>query len=149
MKVIATNRKARHDFHIEESYEAGIVLKGTEVKSLRRGNCSIKESFVTVEDDELFLVNAHIAPYEEGNRYNVEPQRRRKLPMHKKEIARLQGRVREQGYTLVPLKIYFNAQGVAKVEVAVAKGLGKYDKRDKIKKREQERQIEKAMRTRR
>ncbi len=149
MKIIATNRKARHDFHIEETYEAGIVLKGTEVKSLRRGNCSIKESFVTVQDDEIFLVNAHIAPYEEGNRYNVEPQRQRKLLMHKKEIARLQGRVREKGYTLVPLKIYFNEQGVAKVEVAVAKGLAKYDKRDKIKKREQERQIEKAIRSRR
>jgi len=149
MKIIATNRKARHDFHIEESYEAGIVLKGTEVKSLRRGNCSIKESFVTVQEGEIFLVNAHIAPYEEGNRYNVEPQRQRKLLMHKREIARLQGRVREKGYTLVPLKIYFNEQGVAKVEVAVAKGLAKYDKRDKIKKREQERQIEKAMRTRR
>jgi len=147
MKMIATNRKARHDYHVEEDYEAGIVLKGTEVKSLRGGNCSLKDGFVSIEKGEAFLYNVHIAPYDTGNRYNVNPTRRRKLLFHKREIARLEGRVREKGYTLIPLQIYFNERSRVKVKVGVAKGLAQYDKREKIKKREQERDMQRAMRS--
>jgi len=145
MKIIANNRKARHDYHIEEDYEAGLVLKGTEVKSLRQGNCSLKDGFIQVEKGQAYMHNVHIAPYEAGNRYNVNPTRRRKLLLHKREIARLEGRVREKGYTLVPLQIYFNDRGIVKVKVGVAKGLAKYDKREKIKKREQDREMRRAL----
>jgi len=145
MKVIANNRKARYDFKIEDDYEAGIVLKGTEVKSLRSGNCSLKDGFVQIDKGEAFLYNVHIAPYEQGNRFNVDPTRKRKLLFHKKEIARLEGRVREKGYTLVPLQIYFNDHSKVKVKVGLAKGLAKYDKRDQIKKREQNREMERAL----
>lgn len=145
MKIIANNRKARHDYHIEEDYEAGLVLKGTEVKSLRQGNCSLKDGFIQIEKGQAYLHNVHISPYEAGNRYNVNPTRRRKLLLHKREIARLEGRVREKGYTLIPLQIYFNERSVVKVKVGVAKGLAKYDKREKIKKREQDRQMRRAL----
>lgn len=145
MKIIASNRKARHDYHIEEDHEAGIVLKGTEVKSLRQGNCSLKDGFVQIEKEQAYLHNVHIAPYDAGNRYNVDPTRKRKLLLHKREIARLEGRVREKGYTLVPLQIYFNERSIVKVKVGVAKGLAKYDKREKIKKREQDREMRRAL----
>ncbi len=145
MKVIANNRKARHDYHIDDDFEAGIVLKGTEVKSLRNGNCSLKDGFVQIDKGEAFLYNVHIAPYEQGNQFNVDPTRKRKLLFHKKEIARLEGRVREKGYTLVPLQIYFNDRSKVKVKVGLAKGLAKYDKRAQIKKREQNREMERAM----
>jgi len=144
IKVIATNRKARHDYEIEESYEAGLVLVGTEVKSLRRGSCSLKDGFALVKDGELFLYNVYIAPYKEGSHYNPDPERPRKLLLHKQEIARLSSKVKERGYTLVPLKIYFK-RGHAKVELALAKGRAKYDKREKIKRREQEREMKRAL----
>lgn len=147
MKTVATNRKARHDYHIEEDHEAGIVLRGTEVKSLRHGNCSLKDGFIQIEEDQAYLHNVHIAPYEQGNRHNVNPTRRRKLLLHRREIARLMGRVREKGYTLIPLAIYFNERGRVKVKVGVAKGLARYDKREKLKRRESDREMQRAMRS--
>lgn len=146
MKTIATNRKARHDYHIEEDVEAGIALKGTEVKSLRQGGCSLQDGYVMIEEGEAILHNVHISPYEAGNRYNVNPMRPRKLLLNKREIARLEGRVREQGYTLVPLSLYFNERNYVKVKVGVARGLAKYDKREKLKKKEQQREMQRAMR---
>ena len=143
-KLVATNRKARHDYAIEETIEAGIELKGTEVKSLRRGSCSIQDGFALVRNGEIFLMNVYIAPYQEGNRYNPDPLRRRKLLLHKQQIVRLAGKVQQKGYTLIPLKVYFK-NGYAKVEIAVAKGLAKYDKREKIKKKEQEREMRRAL----
>jgi len=143
-KLVATNRKARHDYAIEETIEAGIELKGTEVKSLRRGSCSIQDGFALIRNGEIFLMNVYIAPYQEGNRYNPDPLRRRKLLLHKQQIARLAGKVQQKGYTLIPLKVYFK-DGYAKVEIGVAKGLAKYDKREKIKKKEQEREMRKAL----
>ncbi|MFQ6033567.1 MAG: SsrA-binding protein SmpB [Candidatus Bipolaricaulia bacterium] len=144
IKIVATNRKARHDYEIEETYEAGLVLKGTEVKSLRRGSCSLKDGFALVKEGEVFLYNVYIAPYEEGSHYNPDPERPRKLLLHKQEIVRLTTKVRERGYTLVPLKIYFK-DGYAKVELALAKGRAKYDKREKIKRKEQEREMRRAL----
>jgi len=144
VKVVATNRKARHDYEIEETYEAGLVLKGTEVKSLRRGSCSLKDGFALVKEGELFLYNVYIAPYEEGGRWNPDPQRPRKLLLHKREIVRLSTKVKERGYTLIPLRIYFKG-GFAKVELALAKGRAKYDKREKIKRKEQERELRRVM----
>lgn len=143
-RPVATNRTAHRDFEIEETYEAGLVLTGTEVKSLRQGRCSLKDGFATVREGEVYLHNVHIAPYTQGNRYNHEPRRTRKLLLHKKEIARLIGKTQEKGFTLIPLKVYFR-RGYAKVELAVAKGLRKYDKREKIKRKEQEREIDRAI----
>jgi len=144
IKTVATNRKARRDYEIEETYEAGLVLVGTEVKSLRRGSCSLKDGFALIKEGELFLYNVYIAPYKEGSHYNPDPERPRKLLLHKQEIARLAIKVKERGYTLVPLKIYFK-NGYAKVELALAKGRAKYDKREKIKKKEQEREMKRAL----
>jgi len=143
-RTVATNRKARHDYQIEEVIEAGMVLTGTEVKSLRRGSCSLKDGFAVVKDGEVFLYNVYIAPYEEGNRYNHEPTRPRKLLLKKREIARLIGKTEQRGYTLIPLRIYFK-NGYAKVELAVAKGLAKHDKRERIKRKEEKREIERAL----
>jgi SsrA-binding protein len=134
-KVIATNRKARFDYTILESFEAGIQLKGTEVKSLRAGQASLSDSFARLEGNEIFLYNMHIAPYEFGNIANVDPIRPRKLLLHKKQIRRLIGEVPTKKVALIPLKIYFK-NGFAKVELAVAKGKKLYDKREAIKKRE-------------
>jgi SsrA-binding protein len=144
LKVVATNRKARHDYEIAETYEAGLVLKGSEVKSLRRGSCSLGDGFAQVKDGEVFLYNVYIAPYEEGGRWNPDPRRPRKLLLHKQEIVRLSTKVNERGYTLVPLRIYFK-EGYAKVELALAKGRAKYDKREKLKKEEQEREMRRAL----
>jgi SsrA-binding protein len=144
IKVVATNKKARRDYEIEEVYEAGIVLVGTEVKSLRRGSVSLKEGFARIKGGEVFLYNVYIAPYQEGSRYNPDPIRPRKLLLHKREIKRLVGKIEEKGYTLIPLKIYFK-NSYAKVELAVAKGLAKYDKREKLKRKEQEREIKRAL----
>ncbi len=144
VKVVATNRKARHDYRIEETYEAGLVLKGTEVKSLRRGSCSLKDGFALIKDGEVFLHNVYIAPYEAGSHYNPDPERPRKLLLHRQEIVRLSTKVKERGYTLVPLRIYFK-NGLAKVELALGKGRAKYDKREKIKKREEEREMRRAL----
>lgn len=143
-KVVATNRKARRDYEIAETYEAGLVLKGTEVKSLRRGSCSLKDGFALIKEGQAFLYNVYIAPYEAGSHYNPDPNRPRKLLLHKQEIVRLATKVSERGYTLVPLKVYFR-DGHAKVELALAKGRAKYDKREKIKKKEQERELRRAL----
>jgi len=141
---LVTNRKARHDYHILETFEAGIELVGTEVKSLRAGKGNLNDSFARVENGELFLYNMHISPYEKGNIFNKDPLRTRKLLMHKKQINRLFGQVKEKGLTLIPLKVYLNERGLVKVELALAKGKALYDKREDIKKRSADRQIEKA-----
>jgi SsrA-binding protein len=147
-KTIATNRKAYHDFHIEEKFEAGVVLSGTEVKSLREGKANLKESYARIKDGEIFLVNAHISPYTCGNIYNHEPKRERKLLMHKREIDRLYGKVRERGYTLVPLSLYFNERNRVKVEFGLAKGKTSFDKREDIKRRDEKRINERESRSR-
>ncbi len=141
---LITNRKARHDYHILETFEAGIALVGTEVKSLREGKGNLKDSFARVENGELFLYNMHISPYEKGNIFNEDPLRTRKLLMHKKEIHRLAGQVKEKGLTLIPLKVYLNERGLIKVELALAKGKALYDKREDIKRRDANREMEKA-----
>jgi len=147
IKTITENRKARHDFHIEEVYEAGIVLAGTEVKSLRAGRANLKDSYARVDRGEVFLYNAHISPYDQGNRFNHDPLRTRKLLMNKSEIRKLIGRVQEKGLTLVPLKMYFK-NGRAKVELALAKGKKLYDKRDDMAARDAKRDMEVAFRER-
>jgi SsrA-binding protein len=141
---LITNRKARHNYHILETFEAGIALAGTEVKSLREGKGNLKDSFARVENGELYLYNMHISPYEKGNIFNKDPLRTRKLLMHKKQINRLFGQVKEKGLTLIPLKLYLNERGLVKVELALAKGKALYDKREDIKQRDAGRQIEKA-----
>lgn len=147
MKIIAENRKARHDYTIEESFEAGIELKGTEVKSMRAGRANLKESFAVIENGELYLYGMHISPYEHGNIFNVEPMRPRRLLMHKSEIMRLLGKTKEQGLTLVPLKAYFNKDKI-KIELALAKGKKLYDKREAAAEKSAKREIEKAMKER-
>ncbi len=134
MKLVANNKKAYHDYFIEEKYEAGIVLHGTEVKSMRMGKCSIKEAFVRVENGEVFVYGMHVSPYEKGNIFNKDPLRVRKLLLHKQEINRMAGKIAEKGYTLVPLQVYFK-DGKAKVEIGLAKGKKLYDKRHDIAKK--------------
>ncbi len=148
MKIVCTNRKARHDYEILETMEAGIVLRGTEVKSLRAGSAHLKDSYAAVERDELFLFNSHISPYKQGNRFNHEPTRTRKLLMHAREIRRLTGKIQEKGLTLVPLKVYFTDAGKVKVELGLAKGKRSYDKRKTIAERDAKREMEKAMKER-
>lgn len=148
MKPICTNRKAYHEYHIEETFEAGLVLTGTEVKSLREGKANLKDSYAKIKDGELFLVNAHISPYSCGNIFNHEPKRDRKLLMHKREINRLFGKVRERGYTLVALSMYFDKRNKAKMQIALAKGKTLYDKRESIKKKDEKRLNEREMRLR-
>lgn len=145
-RLIAENRKAWHEYHIEERFEAGIELTGTEVKSARGHNVNLRDSFARVDKGELWLERAHISPYAQGNRFNHEPWRRRRLLMKKREINRLVGKMREKGYTLVPLKMYWKGNW-AKVEVALVKGKALHDKRDAIKEREGKRIVERAMRT--
>ncbi len=142
--VLAQNRKARHDYHVEETFEAGIVLQGTEIKSLRAGKANLKDSFARVENGEVFLHNMHISPYEQGNRYNHDPLRTRKLLLHKKEISKLIGLSKEEGYTLVPLKMYIK-HGYAKVLLGVAKGKKKFDKREDLKRKEAKREIQRSV----
>lgn len=139
--TVATNRRARHDYTILESFEVGIELKGTEVKSLRAHKASLSDSFARVDGGELFLYNMHISPYEFGSYANVEPKRKRKLLAHKKEIVKLTGYTTQKGVTLIPLKVYFK-RGMAKVELALAKGKKQYDKRQAIKKRETKRELD-------
>jgi SsrA-binding protein len=148
MKIITQNKKAFHDYSIEETLEAGILLQGTEVKSLREGKANLKDSYVIVKNGEVFLLNCHISPYSHGNIMNHEPLRTRKLLMHKKEIAKLQDRAAQKGYSLIPLKLYFKNSHV-KVEIGLAKGKKQYEKRETIKKREADREIERAMKSRR
>lgn len=147
MNIVCQNRKAYHDYHIEEKVEAGIALMGTEVKSLREGQGNLKDSYVLVKDSEVFLINCHISPYSHGNITNHEPLRTRKLLLHKKEIERLRGQVAQKGYSLIPLRIYFKGS-FAKVEIGFAKGKKQYEKRDAIRKKEADREIERAMKSR-
>ncbi|WP_126428615.1 SsrA-binding protein SmpB [Brevibacillus marinus] len=146
-KTVAQNRKARHDYFIEEVYEAGIALTGTEIKSVRAGRVQLKDSFAKVENGEVMLHNMHISPYAQGNRFNHEPERTRKLLLRRNEILKLHGLTRERGYALVPLSIYLKG-GWAKVELALAKGKKNYDKRETLKKRDAQREVERALRER-
>lgn len=143
MKIIATNKKAFHDYFIEETYEAGMQLKGTEVKSLRAGRANLKDSFGRVKGSEVFVMNLHISPYEQGNIANHEPTRERKLLLNKAEIHRLDGKIKERGYTLVPLKLYFK-HGLAKLEIGLGRGKAQYDKRHTIAEKEAKREMERA-----
>jgi SsrA-binding protein len=147
LKPIAQNRKAYHDYSIEETFEAGIVLTGTEVKSLRRGRANLRDSYAMFEGGELYLIGTHISPYEQGNINNHDPLRRRKLLLHAKELKKLQGKTKDVGYTLVPTKLYFK-DGLVKVEIAVARGKRLYDKREAIAKRDAQRDVERALRQR-
>ena len=140
-KLIANNKKAYHDYFIEEKYEAGISLAGTEVKSLRMGRCSIKEAFIRSEHDEVFVYNMHISPYEKGNIFNKDPLRVRKLLLHRQEIRKIQGHITQKGYTIVPLSVYFSGS-LVKVEIGLAKGKKLYDKRQDIAKKDQRREAE-------
>ncbi|MBE5884136.1 MAG: SsrA-binding protein SmpB [Lachnospiraceae bacterium] len=141
-KLIANNKKAFHDYFIDETYEAGIALHGTEVKSMRMGKCSIKESFIRIENGEVFVYGMHVSPYEKGNIFNKDPLRVKKLLLHKYEINKLTGKIKEKGYTLVPLQVYFK-EGKVKVEVGLARGKKLYDKREDIAKKDQRREAEK------
>ena len=146
--TVARNKRARHDYHILETWEAGVVLSGTEVKSLRQGKANLTDAYATVRDGEVFLLNLHISPYEQGNQFNHEPTRTRKLLLHRKEIRRLIGGVERQGLTLVPLELFFNARGKAKVTIALAKGKKQHDKRADERRREDEREMARAARVR-
>ena len=147
-KIITTNRKAFHEYHIFDKYNAGMVLTGTEIKSVRKGAVNLKDSFVKIEDFEVFLYNCHISPYEQGNRYNHEEKRTRKLLLNKREIEELIGKIKKDGYAIVPLELYLE-NGWAKVEIALAKGKKMYDKRDDLAKKAQERDIDRIVKTKR
>ena len=146
-RLIANNKKAYNDYFIEETYEAGIALHGTEVKSLRMGKCSIKESFIRIENEEVYIYGMHISPYEKGNIFNKDPLRVKKLLLHKAEIRKLRAKIAEKGYTLVPLKVYFN-NSLVKVEIGLAKGKKLYDKRQDIAKKDQRREAERDFKVR-
>ncbi|MDD2485417.1 MAG: SsrA-binding protein SmpB [bacterium] len=148
MKAVATNRKAYHDYFILEEVEAGIVLTGTEIKSVRDSKVNLHDSYARVENNEVFLYNMHISPYEAGNRYNVDPLRRRKLLLHKQEIRRLIGKVKEKGLSLVPLKIYISNRGLAKITLALVKGKKLYDRRETLAKRDADMEIARAIKER-
>ncbi|MBQ8597158.1 MAG: SsrA-binding protein SmpB [Lachnospiraceae bacterium] len=147
MKLVANNKKAYHDYFIEEKYEAGLVLHGTEVKSLRQGKCSIKEAFIRIEKGEVYIYGMHISPYEKGNIFNKDPLRVKKLLLHKQQIRKLIGNSAEKGYTIVPLQVYFS-NGRAKIEIGLAKGKKLYDKRQDIAKKDQRREAEKELKVR-
>lgn len=141
VKLVANNKKAYHEYFIEEKYEAGVALHGTEVKSIRMGKCSIKESFIRIENGEVFIYGMHISPYEKGNIFNKDPMRIKKLLMHRSEIQKIQGKIAEKGFTLVPLRVYLK-NSLVKVEIGVAKGKKLYDKRQDIAKKDQRREAE-------
>ena len=147
MKLVANNKKAYHDFFIEEKYEAGLVLHGTEVKSLRMGKCSIKEAFIRIENGEVYIYGMHISPYEKGNIFNKDPLRKRKLLLHRAEINKILGKAKEKGYTIVPLKVYFSGS-LVKIEIALARGKKLYDKRDSIAKKDQQREAQREFKIR-
>ncbi len=147
VKVVATNRKAYHDYHIEETHEAGVALTGTEIKSVRAGSVNLRDSYAQVRNGELWMLNVHIAPYEPASRQNVDPYRDRKLLLHRGEIMRLMGRTQEKGLTLIPLRMYLK-NNRAKVEVALVRGKRLYDKRESIAKRESDREIQRAVKER-
>jgi len=144
MKIVSQNKKIFHDYFILDTYEAGIVLQGTEIKSVRKGSVNLKDSFIRIKNDEAFIENMHIAPYEQGNRFNHEPLRTRKLLLHKKQIKKLQKEIKENGLTIVPTKLYFNTSKL-KIEVALARGKKLYDKRQDLKAKDAKRDIEKAL----
>lgn len=146
IKLVANNKKARHDYFIEETYEAGMALTGTEIKSVRQGRVSIKESYARIENGEMIVYGMNISPYEQGNRFNADPLRPRKLLLHRRELRRLLGAVTREGMTLVPLKVYINEQGRAKMEIALARGKKLYDKREAQARKDARRDAERAMR---
>ena len=148
IKLIAQNKKAFHDYHIEETFEAGIALTGTEVKSLRENRANLRDSFATVKGHEVWLHGVHISPYSHGNRSNVDPDRSRKLLLHKAEIRYLFGKTKERGYTLVPLRIYLSPANLVKIEIGLARGKKLYDKRETIARRDQEREMQRALKDR-
>lgn len=148
-KLIAQNKKARHEYQIIDTYEAGIVLQGSEVKSCRKGAVNLKDSYARIDGTEIFLVNAHISPYSNANRFNHEPLRRRKLLLHRSEIKKLYGKMRERGQSFVPLKMYFNEKGKVKVLVALAKGKKLHDRREDIRRRDVKRETERDLKSRR
>ncbi len=143
-KVVTTNRKAFHDFNIFEKFEAGIVLTGTEIKSIRKAAMNLKDSFCKIEDNEIFLYKCHISPYEQGNRYNHDAERIRKLLLTKKEILKIQNKVKQDGYTIIPLEVYL-LKGFAKIQIGLAKGKKLHDKRDTLAKKNQQREIDRAI----
>jgi SsrA-binding protein len=147
MKLIANNKKAYHDYFIEDKYEAGIALVGTEVKSLRMGKCSVKEAFIRIENEEVYIYQMHISPYEKGNIFNKDPLRTRKLLLHKYEINKLIGKQKEKGYTIVPLQVYFK-DGLVKIEIGLARGKKLYDKRQDIAKKDVKREAERDFKIR-
>ena len=147
MKLVANNKKAYHDYFVDEKFEAGLVLHGTEVKSLRLGKCSIKESFIRIENEEVWVYGMHISPYEMGNIFNKDPLRPKKLLLHKYEINKLLGKIKEKGFTLVPLQVYFK-DGRAKIEMGLCRGKKLYDKRQDIAKKDQRREAEKDFKIR-
>ncbi len=146
-KTLCSNRKARYDYHIEETYEAGIALLGSEVKSIRQGRANLRDSYAAFQEGELFLYNCHISPYESASRFNADPLRPRKLLMRREEIRKLIGKITQKGYALIPLKIYF-LRGKAKVLIGLAKGKKAFDKRDTIKEKESKREVERAVKER-
>ena len=146
-KLVANNKKAYHDYFIDETYEEGIVMHGTEVKSMRMGKCSVKESFIRIENGEMFVYGMHVSPYEKGNIFNKDPLRVKKLLLHKYEINKMAGKVAEKGYTLVPLQVYFK-EGKVKVEIGLARGKKLYDKRADIAKKDMKREAEKEFKIR-
>lgn len=147
VKVMAVNRRATHDYFIDDRVEAGLVLTGTEIKSIREGRINLREGYARIDKGEAWLVNVHIAPYEQGNRYNHEPLRPRKLLLHKVEIAALLGRAKQRGYTIIPLQLYLK-HGKAKIELGLARGKREFDKREALAKREAQREIDRALRGR-
>ena len=145
-KLIANNKKARHDYFVETTYEAGIVLTGTEIKSVRAGRVSIKESYIYIDKKgELIISGMHISPYEQGNRFNVDPLRERKLLLHRREIDKISGKIKESGLTIIPLTVYLNEDGRCKLEIGICRGKKLYDKRDTIAKRDAERHMDRAI----
>jgi len=144
MKIVSNNKKAYHDYFILDTYEAGIELKGTEIKSVRKGSANLKDAFIRIKNNEAFIENMHIAPYEQGNRFNHDPLRTRKLLLHKKEIKKLQKEIKENGLTIVPTKLYFNTSK-AKLEIALARGKKLYDKRQDLKAKDAKRDVERAL----
>ena len=147
MKLIANNRKAYHDYIILESFEAGIVLTGTEIKSIRAGRVNLRDGYARPDGSELWLYNVHISKYDPGSRYNHEPMRTRKLLLHRKQISELAGKAAQKGFTLVPLKLYLNKKGIAKMEIGLARGKKVYDKRETMSQRQADREMERAIKT--
>lgn len=146
-KILANNKKARHDYFIEDVYEAGMVLTGTEIKSMRQGKLNLKESYAKIEEGEMYIYGMHISPFEQGNRYNEDPLRPRKLLLHKQEIRKLLGYITLKGLTVVPLNVYLNEKGKAKMEIGVARGKKNYDKRDDMIKKDADRKMQQAIKS--